>query len=203
VLDIGGKGGWKKALGTASAFQSVFSGKIRTTLILDRDYESDANHEKMIEEANKHFLSLKIWSLKEIESFFLVPTALYRVINGNGGAVLDLPACINMIGEEAEALKHDTIMSTADSIHAGDKKQTVKACVALAEKAIKTKLTSGLKLQDIVSGKQLISRLSARCKTEFDVSFGALSLCKALTASEIPSELKDLVSNLCASTPAS
>jgi len=197
VMDIGGKGGWKLALGAADAFQAVSSGKISTTLVLDRDYDSDSNHNKMVEEASKHHLSLNIWSVKEIESFFLVPSALSRIINGDAEPRINASISAKMIAEEAEALKRDAIMSMADKIQADDKKQSVKASVALAEKVIADKLANGVKLHAIVSAKQIISRLSARCQQEFNVSFGALSLCKSLSAAEVSAELKQLVSNLC------
>ena len=48
---------------------------------------------------------------------------------------------------------------------------------------------TGATLIDLVSGKQALSMMSAKCKDLFGVSFGPISLCRAMDLNDVHPEI--------------
>ena len=46
---------------------------------------------------------------------------------------------------------------------------------------------------EVVSGKRLIGSVSDKCKAIYDTSFGPMTLCKSMLASEYDPQLKEII----------
>ena len=65
-----------------------------------------------------------------------------------------------------------------------------------ARSTIKSRLESGIRLSDQVSGKAMISKLSGWSHEEFGVNLSAASLSRSIARDEIPSEVIDLLTRI-------
>ena len=86
---VGGFDNWPRAALTALAFDRSSSGRIAATILLDRDYKDTNYIEQVVNEANKSKLKVKVWNRKEIENYFIVPSAFARIVYNATGNVVD------------------------------------------------------------------------------------------------------------------
>ena len=78
---IGGWNGWQRAIGAAGTLQNAAGDKIRVYCILDSDYQTETAILSREKDARLNGIELHIWSRNEVESYFLVPSAIVRLIN--------------------------------------------------------------------------------------------------------------------------
>jgi hypothetical protein len=102
--------------------------EIMTYCILDADYYTEETKQKRIEEAVSRNVQLHIWSKKEIENYFVVPQAIFRIIakkrapNIAGPTVAEIVAKIEEI---ALSLKEETKDAIAQEIYNSDKSKGI------------------------------------------------------------------------------
>lgn len=74
----------------------LLEGSVRSFVILDRDYRSDAACQAVVAAFQKIGIGCHIWSRKEIESYLLVPSLLARV---SGLALSEVSSILSDIAE--------------------------------------------------------------------------------------------------------
>lgn len=194
VQEIKGKGNWLYALGAAKSLASASDGEIGTALILDSDYMLDAERNHFSERAYKDGLVLKIWDRKEIENYFICPKVISRYVNGRSD-ISTMPSDIEaMMAEIEREFYQDLILSFSDVLQkAIQPRIEPKTAFKRAEQEVQRRVDTGLRIADLVSGKDFIAALAARCHQQFGVSFTPLSLCKEMRSGEFPKEVEDVV----------
>lgn len=199
VQEIKGKGNWSHALGASLAIGAASGGDVSAFLILDSDYMLDSQRDHYLQKAGEARLGLHIWRRKEIENYFLIPAAIARYVSArtpHESEVFesDVEAVIKNIELD---MKQDLILSYSSAIQNANKALDSKSSFKKAEQLVRDKMVLGFRVADLVSGKECFSALSKRYQDTHQVSFSALSICKAAFPSEIDSELQDLVRQIC------
>jgi predicted ATPase len=195
-MPVGGWGGWSYAVGSNMLMTNAVGEEILTYCIFDRDYHSEEDIPRRQEEAAQHGVSLHIWTRKEIENFAVDGGLICRFIEGRISARTSPPAAeeiesrIEMFANEfedstfdafsAEFLKHD---------RAGGSPKANRS----ARTIIKNCREQNGSIRDLVSGKQLLSRLSEWTNGEFGVSYSAHALLKTMSVGDVPAELASVV----------
>jgi hypothetical protein len=194
-LPIGGWSGWPYAVGSSLTLKNAVGDHILTYCILDSDYHTEAQIRLRYEDADARQVRLHVWSRKEIENFLLIPRAIRRVLTMRikGGEVpseLEIRSKILQVCEEERQLVADGIASALMQSEKGldviKANKTARANVEAIWKIEENRLS-------IVSGKNVLARLSDWTQREFGTSFGAPAIARNINASEIPAELVEII----------
>jgi hypothetical protein len=164
-------------------------------LVIDHDFRSPADLAQIHLQAKKESLVLHVLQKKEIENYFVNAETISRLIaqrSLNWPSVKEIEA---LIMEAANEAGEAAISAIADQWQYDNKGKSASSAFDFARKAYlaETKMRS---VQDVVSGKKLISLLSKKCKERYGVSFGPMTLCKTMFSSEFDPELHDLIKAL-------
>jgi len=193
-MSIGGWSGWNYAIGSSMFLKNNADETIYTYCILDRDYYTKDVIEKRLKEAESCGVKLHIWSRKEIENYLIAPKAISRIINceTNLGIYTDESKIIKQIEKICNDLYDETFDCIATQISNANpresQKANSKARTVMAEywESIDGKLT-------LVSGKEVLKRLSAWCQEEYHVSLNREKIAKEMRKEEILPEMKKVI----------
>ncbi len=193
-MSIGGWSGWNYAIGSSMFLKNNSDETIYTYCILDRDYYTKDVIEKRLKEAETRNVKLHIWARKEIENYLIAPKAISRIINRE--TILDVCADKSRIIEQIEKICNDLYNDTFDCIatqisYANSReyqKANSKTRTIMDEywKSIDGKLT-------LVSGKEVLKRLSAWSQENYHVSLNSEKIAKEMKEEEILPEMKKVI----------
>ena len=192
---IGGWSGWTYAVGSSMAMKNAVGDSILTYCILDADYHSEAEIRARYADAESRGVNLHVWGRKEIENFVLQPRAIRRVLaarmkDQEAPSEMDLWNKILEICEQERRTAEDGI---ASALVQCDRKLDLitanKKARSLVDDAWKTESNRPM----VVSGKDILARLSEWTMREFSTSFGAPAIARQMRKSDIPDELADVI----------
>jgi hypothetical protein len=190
---VGGMSNWRRAAMAAEAFFETSGGKIRSTLLLDRDYKSRDELDGLKVEALKQHLEVRFWSRKEIENFLICPVTISSYLSSRRDEPVD-SALIEAIVDAILTDRDEEIVELiADSYQSADRKLALPTAMRRARKYLADRRVEGATIIDLISGKQVLSRISARTKEEFGVSFGPISICRAMAVSRVHPEIQEVL----------
>jgi len=190
-LSLGGWGGWSYAIGSSMALRNAVGDEIITYCILDSDYHTAVQRHGRYREAADRGIRLHIWNSKEIENYLLHTGVIRRLIrerlkSGFPPSAEDITVEILRI---CELEKDNVLDGLAAEIQAGDKKLGTGAH-RVAREQLKPLWDDPQQRLAMVSGKAVVSQLSAWAQREFGVSFGPAAIAKRFTIDEIPEEIR-------------
>jgi len=195
-LSIGGWTGWKLAIGSSLAFKNSLGETIRTYCILDSDFHSQTQVEARYREAVQHGIDLHIWLKKEIENYLLSPSVISRVITKGGGRRTSLPTQEEIqavIVKLADGMKDEVLDAIATEVWSNDRHLGQTGANREARKRIQEVRQSTGSILDLVSGKDLLTKLSEWSQTEFGVSFGSVTIAREMQLDEIDPEVRSVL----------
>jgi hypothetical protein len=201
-FQLNGVDNWQQAIGAAKVLSAASESAMPVHVVVDRDFRSDAEIKKLHDDAAKFKLTLSIWERKEIENYFVHAPAIARLISRRGKLTVDTSEVEGLILEACDGLKNETIGTIADRLHQVNKSEAHSTIHAKAERLFRGMVKSR-EVQNVVSGKRLVSRLSEASKRKYGVSFGAMAICKEMRADEFDSYLVGVVKILAQSTASS
>jgi hypothetical protein len=127
-------------------------------------------------------------SVKEIENFLLVPSAISRLINSRASARtsrVDAAEVATELDRICEALRDTVFDAIAAEIQAEDR----RLGAAGANRSARQRIDSLWRERDcrlgVVPGKQVFSKLSAWSQEQFWVSLSALAVARSLNSTEV------------------
>jgi energy-coupling factor transporter ATP-binding protein EcfA2 len=193
-MSIGGWGGWNYAIGSSMLLKNAVDSSILSYCILDSDYHTAEEIALRYKDAKAKHVNLHIWRKKEIENYLLVPSALLRIIVRGKRSTKSVSIEIlgNKLHDIAEQFKEEVTDNYANQIHRLNKGYESGAAHKEARKII-AQLWKRDQLS-IVSGKEMVKRLSEWSQTEYGVAFSANAIAAELTIDEIDDEIKSVVS---------
>lgn len=195
-IAIGGWGGWNYAIGSKILIKSTTE-TISTHCILDSDYFTELDIQKRKKEAYEHNINLHIWSRKEIENYFLNDDLIFRYISEKSGDnKIDKLSVKNKLNEILEELKDQTFDAIAQHYYNQNKAKGFANANNHARKIIDEAWLSEDGRLSICSGKEVISKLSGWSNERYGVSFSSKSLARIIAITEIPNEMKEVISSL-------
>jgi predicted ATPase len=190
-FDIGGWGGWNYAKGSSLLLRETVDDKIKIYCLFDSDYHTNNEKESRMKEAKTLGVEGHIWSKKEIENYFVVPTAILRIITKESKkhttiTVSDVEQQIQIILKKNE---ESIVLNFATEIQNENRKLSVNTAFKEAKKYID-------KLENRISGKELISELSKWTQENFKVTLNPIKLVQELEVNEIDKEVIKIVTKI-------
>jgi energy-coupling factor transporter ATP-binding protein EcfA2 len=193
---IGGWGGWNFAIGSGEMLENAAGDGIISYCLLDSDFHSSDEIETRTKEAQAKNISLHIWSRKEIENYFLVPSAIRRLIECLMADKRDAPTVEDVeqeIERIANEMRDEVVDCMATCIHAADRKLTV----ATANQRARSITAGRWKTQSgrfgIIPGKRALSAVSNWAQKNFKVSIGVTAIAHTLSQAEVDEEMVQVV----------
>jgi len=191
-MSIGGWAGWPYAVGSAMLLQNAVGEDILTYCILDSDYYTEEENEQRRAEAARKNVQLHIWKKKEIENYLIVPTAISRVIYARRQPRTGAPSLASIqkaVGDIAASMKDATTDALAQEIYNQDRSRGIANANVRARFRIEEAWRSENGRISIISGKDLLSRLSHWCQENFGIGFGAAAIAYAIKRDELDQEI--------------
>lgn len=196
-FSLGGWGGWNKAKGVVMTLSNAMGEDILPYCIFDSDYYSNETIKKRYEEAKVNKVALHIWKRKELENYLISSRAFLRILEKRMSKdVPSLEEIEMLLDSQIESLKESSFDQISEKIHLADK----SFGIADANKKARTILDEKWKTFEgrisIVSGKDLIGKVSNIFKEKYNVSFSATSVARVIKPNEIPDELIGVVKSI-------
>lgn len=195
-MSLGGWGGWQRAVGSSLFLQNLGGENITSYCLLDSDYWTDNDIAERYLEAARARVQLHVWQRKEIENYLLVPTAIARYITGRLplGAEAPEPELIQAKLEElANARWDETFDALAATILARDRSLGAGGANQRARDLLAYRCTNSISRLEVVSGKRLLSDLSAWSQETYHISISTIALARTLGQAEIASEIVEVL----------
>jgi energy-coupling factor transporter ATP-binding protein EcfA2 len=194
-LPIGGWDGWEHAIGSNMALKNAVGDRITTYCIFDSDYHTAQEKEERYAQAKERGINLHIWERKEIENYLLNPNVIVRSIKARTTKTPPTPADVQALLDQACEDEKDTVQDAmATSILRRDRPLGLTGANKIAREELKRRWEH--ERLHIVSGKTLVSRVSAWAQQQHGASIGAMALARGFRASEIPQELQTVVTSI-------
>ena len=188
---VDGWGGWQRAIGIAELFNKNHVNVVCYCLF-DSDYHLNNEIQDRQADAAERHINLHIWERKEIENYAINENAIFRYIQKyKRKGVLTIEVLHNKMFELAENMKEDIQDSFASEIQQLDKKKDLKRARKEANDILKTRWKEPF---NVVSGKAFIKQLATWSQKEFGVGFQAMNIIREFEPSEIPEEIKHVIS---------
>jgi energy-coupling factor transporter ATP-binding protein EcfA2 len=195
-VSVGGWGGWNYAIGSSMFLKNSGGKEITPYCIFDSDYHTHDDIQQRFEQAERHKIQLHIWDKKEIENYLIIPEAIQRIIAHNipsGNSPPDVVDITTKIDDIANDLKNKTFDAIANEYQIQNKSGGVTTANRKAREIIDGAWNTREGRFSIVSGKEVISKLSDWSNTKYSVSFSSTRIAKYLLLSEIPSEVINVI----------
>ncbi len=201
---IGGWHGWARAIGSVVALHNSIDQMITAYCIFDSDYHLDEEKDRRVQQAIENQIELHILEMKEIENYLIRPGLIRRVIERSLSPPKSAPT-----EDEVQAAVDELVAEMIDSAQDcyvteflnADRASGPALASQKARELIALKRNGPRGPMAIVSGKELVSRLSAWSKREFNVSFGVSTLLKYMHRNEVDAELERIVLAISQSKP--
>jgi DNA-binding TFAR19-related protein (PDSD5 family) len=191
-MPIGGWGGWNYAIGSSMLLKNAGGQSILIYCILDSDYHIDTEIRKRKQDAQNAGVQLHVWERKEIENYLLVPSAIKRLIETRVTKRKIAPAIEEVIQKMEEIclnLKDEVFDALSAEIYSQDRKLGAGGANKLAREYIDKRWKSFDSRLSIVSGKEVITRVSKWSQDQYGVSLNASAIARQIRLEEIPNEV--------------
>ena len=192
-VSVGGWGGWHYGIGSSMLLKNSFGESIVTYCIFDSDYHTVAEKEERYIDAAKRGVQMHIWKKKEIENYSIVPSAILRLVTARrplNKSAPELDMIVAKLEEIAETLKEEVEAALITDLHSNNKSDGVSVAYKVGRAYVNECWQDQEKRWSIVSGKAMISSLSAWSKEHYGVSFNSGSIMSQLKPHEVCLELK-------------
>ncbi len=193
-ISVGGWGGWSYVIGSSMLLDKNLGNDFIKYSLFDCDYHLPDQIDERLRVAKKHKIDLHIWKRKEIENYLLCSSAISRLIR-NRTDRKSSPSDAEVqreIDRVTETMKETALDAFAQEHLSVDRSGGVGAANKFARERIKGWRSAETR-SSLVSGKEVISRLSKWAKGAYNVSFGPETIAAELSEQEIPSELSEVV----------
>ncbi|TAM81972.1 MAG: hypothetical protein EPN47_11275 [Acidobacteria bacterium] len=188
--------------------EATLATKVSAAVVFDRDYRSDSEVHSELSLLESFCDYAHIHSKKELENFLLVPDALNAAITRRiaeqnkrtGGAVCFAENIEALLLTLTDAMKNDVAAQYLKRQHPFSKSldkslddSTVTSQLLSAFDDKWRKLNTRL---DMISGKELLSRLNAHLQGAYSITVTPNLIIEAMNASDVSTEMHEIISSL-------
>lgn len=193
-MSFGGWGGWKYAIGSSMLLKNSADEAINVYCILDKDYHSNSKVETVLNQAQNNGVKLHVWKRKEIENYLIIPQAICRVINSKVGLEnkVEESELLEAIDQICDDMYHEVLGPILSHIAEENRIEHQKAYEKAREIMEKNWSSLDGKLT-VVSGKNLLSKLSEWSKKNHSISFNSEKIARELRREEIFPEMVNVI----------
>jgi energy-coupling factor transporter ATP-binding protein EcfA2 len=198
----------RRAVDLARGIEMTLDAKIAKAVVLDRDYRAPEEVQEIVRELEKDVDLVVVHERKELENYLLAPVAIERAISlrlkekatRTAEPAKKCPDIPKLLDELSQPLKPEVagqyLARRAEFLRKKtpglDPATSNAQAMTLLEKEwgrLETRLA-------ILPGKQVLALLNRKLQSLVGVSVSALQICNQVKASEIPSEMRDLIKTL-------
>ncbi len=195
-MSIGGWNGWPYAIGSSMLLKNSVGEDITVYCILDRDYHTQREIDERLRDATAKRVQLYVWRMKELENYLLVPQPIQRIINARV-PVRMVPPSVDEVRREMEVIadeQKDVVLDAIANEHwLRNRAGGLTAANREARRIVNPIWANPDDRLRLVSGKAVLSALSAWSQVNFGVSFGVNAIAQEMTLAEIDPEVKALL----------
>lgn len=193
TVELGGWSRFDEALGAARLFYEETKGEIETFCILDRDYHSQEEVDKLIQKAEESHLQLHVWERKEIENYILTPRSIFKLTNQEEEKYSEFR---NELYLQLDALREQTLGCFLDQLQHELKGQNPSTNLGLATKKLDEHWGTLEGRLAVCNGKDAISLINRWIRDRYHKSSTRARLFKALNPEDISVEIATVISAL-------
>lgn len=193
TVSINGFCNWEETLGTAKLFENETGGQIKCFCILDSDYYQETSLIKIKARAAENGLNLHIWKRKEIENYFIIPRAIYRMVEKQFDS-------FEIFCNEFEALldteKDDIIDEISSQVHHSNRDWEISTCNKIAREMVNAQWNSVESKINLVSGKKFIKKINNWLNEKHGISSTFEKIYSHIKPNEFCDEVKNVIEEL-------
>lgn len=193
--DVKGWSGWPSVVTFARFLRDNGLSDIKIFCCLDRDYFPVQEIEKRLSEAKGLGIELHIWSAKELENFSIKAVVVKRLIEARIGTEVSIDEIQAQIDATLKDMEFDLFNNISEFIRSCKKIDPKKANQEAKSFLDKNReATDGI--MNLVSGKELISKLSDWSMKKYGTSISLASMIANTRHSEIPDEISNFINRI-------
>jgi len=195
-MPIGGWGGWNYAVGSSMLLKNAGGESITVYCILDSDYHTQLEIRQRLQKAKEVGVQLRIWQRKEIENYLLVPTVIQRLIASRISRRKKPPSIseVERILENSfTELKDEVLDALSTEILAQNRALGAGGANKVAREYLNKRWKTPEGRLSVVSGKEVISKLSTWSQKEYGISINASLLARTMNPSDIALEVVEVL----------
>lgn len=193
---IGGWDNWQYAIGQTMFARNALGEKVRIYCILDSDYRTPEELAERKEQAKSCRVDLHVWQRKELENYFLIPAVVARVVCSRRKELDREEVAENVKAEiyrVVSELREDTFDQYATSYRSRHRRWSVSKANQEARRLLKGVFDQPSEALRIVSGKEVLRRLSSWLHAEYGQGIGLRHLLRTIRVDELDPEVKDVL----------
>ena len=184
---------WEETLGASKLFQMETKGDIKCYCIIDSDYYPEDELDKIQNRAKEGGLDLHIWRKKELENYFIIPNALFRLTGRSSAEYDEFIKKFNLL---LDSKKDDIIYKYGDQISRFNRSWEFSTCHKKAKEYVEQRWITLEDKLALVSGKDFIKEINAWMKNEYKKSCSLDKICSHIKAEEIDEEICEVIDKL-------
>ncbi|MCD9189061.1 MAG: AAA family ATPase [Pyrinomonadaceae bacterium] len=204
VIPLEGFTQHERIIHTNWGFTQILGEELKIAVLLDRDYRCIEEVQIVMDKLTKEVSLVHILDKKEIENYFLVPSAIHRAIENklkekvNSGVLDKIPdfdteEILKTLSENLKATTSAQLISHKLKMRKGKDESTIIAETSSKFESDWNDLNYRL---SAVSGKALFSTLNDYLQSTFKVSITYQQLASYINEKELTSEIKTFFSKL-------
>jgi hypothetical protein len=195
-LSVGGWGGWQYAVGSSMLLSSSIGQNIRSYCIFDSDFHTPNQIATRKREAQERGVSLHMWKKKEIENYLLVPQAIYRTL-AQRARQAEPRLSADLISQKLFELAGDLRDEIMDAYSAEFLPENRGGGSTQANRSARERIAAHWGTLEgrlsLVSGKQILGRLSEWTQLNYGVPINPMRIARELRQNEIATEIGDVL----------
>lgn len=193
TVPLYGFSNWEETLGASKLFQMETNGDIKCYCIVDRDYYPQEELDKIQDRANAGGLNLHIWKRKELENYFIIPKALFRITGLSNDEYDDFIRKFDLL---LDSKKEDIVYKYSDQINRYNRSWEFSTCHKKAKEHVEQRWTTLESKIALVPGKEFIKEINTWMKDEYKKSCSLEKICSSIKAEEVDAEMCQVIDTL-------
>ncbi len=190
IIELHGFSKLNEAFGASKLFYNETGGEIKCFCILDRDYYPSELLKEKTNLSEENHLNLHIWNRKEIENYFIIPDAIFRLTKQPENKY---PEVIKELDDLVETFKDVVMDQFSEQIRNNNPGIAISTSNSKAREIMKEKwLTLENKIA-MVSGKELVKKINFWLKEKYNINSSMDKIIKEIKNDEIPSEMIEVI----------
>ncbi len=133
-------------------------------------------------------LKFHCWKMKEIENYFATPRLIAKYVSAHGNKAISISAAQDLVQECANDLIAHCCNNIRDNYYRPEEDSKASAHFE--------SVAAGRPLHEVVGGKRLISKVSAKLQKSWGCQLSAINLCRVAELDDLDDEIINLVRTL-------
>lgn len=192
AIPLNGYSNWRNVEPFRWLVQEILPNALKTFVILDRDYRSDDERDRVVQSLENVGVTGHVWIRKELESYLIVPALISRVSGATESQIIEWLEEITLAMETevfSRALQERISAEVDAHHHAVSITASFKQDFDLKWESFEYRLIS-------CPPKQIIARLNVRLHKEELRAISVAALARSIRVSEVPAEMSNLLTEL-------